>query len=206
MSAAELKQLVKQLIVNNVKIEVERLAEERGHTVLFTPAYHSDLQPIELVWALLVKGNVGRQYSNQTTLDMVYEHLMHEFNQLEDKGHRSINGLIEKCAALVLQFHGEMDAEDEMEDGDHDDASVIASDDGQDAPPDPPAAAGINRGDPGVIAVVKRVVLDPLPWCNGPGTATEPTKMRLPGIKNLYFYCFITSCNVLAHLVLYTNH
>jgi hypothetical protein len=44
MSATEMKQLVKQFIANNVKIEVERLAEERGHTVLFTPAYHSDLQ------------------------------------------------------------------------------------------------------------------------------------------------------------------
>jgi hypothetical protein len=153
---------------------VERLAEERGHTVLFTPAYHSNLQPIELVWAL-VKGNVGRQYSNQTTLDMVlYERLMHEFNQLEDSGHRSINGMIEKCAALALEFHGEMDAEDEMEDGDHDDASVIASDDGQDAPPQTPLQQpALTQGSKGVIAVVKRVVLDPLPWCNGPGMTAE---------------------------------
>jgi transposase len=76
--------------------EEERLAEEECHTVLFTPAYHSDLQPIELVWAL-VKGNVGRQYSDQTTLDMVYERLMHEFNVLEDKGHHFINGMIEQA-------------------------------------------------------------------------------------------------------------
>jgi adenylosuccinate synthase len=68
---------------------------------------------------------------------------MHELNQLEDKGHRSINGMIEKCAALALQFHGEMDAQDEMEDGDHNDASVIASNLGQEDPPDPPAAARI---------------------------------------------------------------
>jgi adenylosuccinate synthase len=94
---------------------VEHLSEEGGHTVLFAPAYHSDLQPIELVWAL-VKGYVGCQYSNGTTFDMVYARLMHEFNQLEDRGHRSINGMIEKCAALALQFHGEMDAEDEIDD------------------------------------------------------------------------------------------
>jgi hypothetical protein len=55
MSATEMKQLVKNHIINYVKIDVDRLAEEGGHTVLFTPAYHSDLQPIELVWAL-VKG------------------------------------------------------------------------------------------------------------------------------------------------------
>jgi hypothetical protein len=83
MTAMEIKQLVKAFIINNVKIEVDRLAEKDGHTVLFTPAYHSDLQPIELVWAL-VKGNVGRQYSNQMMLEMVYNQLMHEFNQLED--------------------------------------------------------------------------------------------------------------------------
>jgi hypothetical protein len=78
MPATEMKQqLVKNHIFNHVKIEVDQLAEEGGHTVLFTLAYHSDLQPIELVWNL-VKGNVGHQYSNQTTLDMVYERLMHE--------------------------------------------------------------------------------------------------------------------------------
>jgi transposase len=86
MMATEMKQLIKGYIASSVKIEVDRLAEAGGHTVLVTPAYHSDLQPIELVWAL-VKGNVGGQYSNHTTLDIVYERLMHEFNQLEDKGH-----------------------------------------------------------------------------------------------------------------------
>jgi hypothetical protein len=39
-------------------------------------ATDSDLQPIELVLALL-KGNVAQQqYSNGTTMDMIYEHLM----------------------------------------------------------------------------------------------------------------------------------
>jgi hypothetical protein len=127
---------------------VDRLAEEGGHTVLFTPAYHSDLQPIELVWAL-IKGNVGRQYSNQTALDLIYERLMHEFNQLEDKGHHSINGMIEKCAALVLQFHGEIEQEDQLDDDEPDDGSVDASDDGQEDPPDPPAAASIDPGEQG---------------------------------------------------------
>jgi hypothetical protein len=136
MSAMEVKQSVKQYIINNVKIKVERLAEEGGHTVLFTPAYHIDLQPIELVWAL-VKGNVGRQYSNQTTLEIVYDQLMHEFNQLEESGHRSISGMIEKCAGLALQFHGEIEAEDAIDDDDPDDDPVNASDLDQDAPHTP---------------------------------------------------------------------
>jgi hypothetical protein len=47
---------------------------------------------------------------------------------------------------------------------------------------------------------VSRVRLDPLPWCIGPGTATDPTKMRLPGIKNLYFYC--SNCFLVMRLLL----
>jgi hypothetical protein len=93
------------------------------------------------VWAL-VKGNVGRQYSNQTTLDLIYESLMHEFNQLEDKGHHSINGMIEKCAALAWKFYEEIADED----ANYDDNSVDASDDGQE---DPPAAASNDPGDTG---------------------------------------------------------
>jgi hypothetical protein len=60
-------------------------------------------------------------------------------------------------------------------------------------PQTPLLPLGLIQGSKGVIAVVKRVVLDPLPWCNAPELTTEPTKLRLPGIKNLYFYCFIAS-------------
>jgi hypothetical protein len=115
--------------------------------VLFTPAYHSDLQPIELVWAQ-VKGNVGRQYSNQITLNLVYERLMHEFNQLEDSGHQSINGMIEKCASLAAQFHAEMDAEDEIDD----DATVDLENqfaNAQEDPPDPQHAPNNGPGEQG---------------------------------------------------------
>jgi hypothetical protein len=48
MSAVEMKQLVKAYIISNVKIEVECLAEAGGHTVLFTPAYHSPTNGVGL--------------------------------------------------------------------------------------------------------------------------------------------------------------
>jgi hypothetical protein len=95
---------------------------------------------------------------------------------------------------LAAQFHAEMDAEDEIDDEINDDASVIASDDSQDAPPQTPQPQpALTQGSKGVIVVVTRVLLDPLPWCNAPELTTEPTKMRLPGIEKLYFYCFIAS-------------
>ena len=46
MSAVELKQLVCAHILKHEKCEIEKLAEDAGHKVLFTPPYHSDLQPI----------------------------------------------------------------------------------------------------------------------------------------------------------------
>jgi hypothetical protein len=56
------------------------------------------------------------------------------------------------------------------------------------------------------MMVVSRVRLDPLPWCNGPGMTAEPTKMRQPGLKSLVFTALLLPYNVLAPLVLYTNH
>jgi hypothetical protein len=60
-------------------------------------------------------------------------------------------------------------------------------------PQTPLLQPALTQGSKGVIAVVKRVVLDPLPLCNGKEIATDPTKMRLPGIKNLYFQCIFMS-------------
>ena len=46
-------------------LEIE--ASKRGHRVLFTPPYHSDLQPIEFLWAV-VKEKVARKHDANTTL------------------------------------------------------------------------------------------------------------------------------------------
>ena len=121
----ELKALVRSYIKENEVIECERLATENGHELLLTPPYHSDLQPIKLVWAL-IKGAVGRQYDNDTTLDAVYNRLMEQFNNLQTNGHKKIEGLIEKCAKISLKFYEEMD-------NDNNDDSDDDSDDGSDA-------------------------------------------------------------------------
>lgn len=118
-TAPILRQKVKDWIAANEKIAVERLAEEQGHKVLFTPPYHSDLQPIELVWAL-VKGNVGQQYSVGTTLEEVYDRLMLEFGKLEESGHVSIVKMIEKCATTALQMWEEKKDDDNLVEDDSD--------------------------------------------------------------------------------------
>ncbi|ETV69167.1 hypothetical protein H257_15122 [Aphanomyces astaci] len=54
----------------SVMVEVVSMAPARGYEVVYKPPYHSDLQPIEYVWAYL-KGNVGRQYTTDTTMEDV---------------------------------------------------------------------------------------------------------------------------------------
>ncbi|OQR85648.1 hypothetical protein ACHHYP_11603 [Achlya hypogyna] len=75
---------LKAYILANVLPVVVSLAHERGHEVVYTPPYHSDLQPIEMVWAY-TKGRVGRQYCNNTTFQDVKDRLAHEFATLPDK-------------------------------------------------------------------------------------------------------------------------
>ncbi|EGD76267.1 hypothetical protein PTSG_00970 [Salpingoeca rosetta] len=66
--SCELKDRLKLWVKNHVQPEVVQLAEAQGHKVLFSPPCYSDLNPIELVWAL-IKGNVGRRYSLDTTFE-----------------------------------------------------------------------------------------------------------------------------------------
>lgn len=91
--------------------ECVRLAEEYGHEVLFTPAYHSDLQPIELVWAR-VKGNIGRQYDINTKLSDVYERLLKEFDNLDtEDGKNYINKVIERTYRLSVELWNKVNKE-----------------------------------------------------------------------------------------------
>ena len=127
MLAIQLKKLVQEHIKQHEKYEIVRLAELQGHQVLFTPPYHSDFQPIELLWAL-IKGNVGRQYDDQTTLDTVYKRLMDEFEDVKTK-HESITGMIEKCAETARKFYEELEDDDEDDFCCSDSSSSIRSDD-----------------------------------------------------------------------------
>ncbi|OQR99615.1 hypothetical protein ACHHYP_05443 [Achlya hypogyna] len=66
----EIWQKLKSYIKSNVMPVVVTMAAKRGHTVKYTPSYHSRLQPIKLVWAC-VKERGGRQYS--LPADIIYK-------------------------------------------------------------------------------------------------------------------------------------
>jgi len=144
VSSVELKAIVRKHIEENVKIEIVRIAEEAGHKVCFAPPHHSDFQPIELTWAR-IKGNVGRQHSNESTLQLVCQRLMAEFKALEEDGHKAISGMIEKCSSIAQKFCEEIEADDEADEADEEEGDN-ADDDNSNA-----GDSGNEGGDEGDI-------------------------------------------------------
>ena len=57
---------------------LEDWAKYKGTNLLFTPPYCPDLQPIELVWAI-VKGRVAREWTKERTLREAFGHLCNAF-------------------------------------------------------------------------------------------------------------------------------
>ena len=86
-------QRLQKHIEGNIKPIVVAMAEERGHQVVWSPPHHSDLQPMELVWAN-VKGNVGRQYTKETSSKDVLHRLETAFNNLKTQ---TVRGCIRKA-------------------------------------------------------------------------------------------------------------
>jgi transposase len=80
------------------------MAEDEGHSIVFTPPYHSDLQPIELVWAI-TKGDVGRQYDINTTFSDVLVRLKKAFKDLSSD---SINGCVRKTDSILNTLYDEI--------------------------------------------------------------------------------------------------
>lgn len=123
----ELKSQVKKYIRRKERYEVVRVAQENGHEVLFTPPYHSDIQPIELLWAL-IKGNIGRQYDDMTILDTVHSQLLSEFDNISKPGCQRIQKMINSCSKTSHLMFAAMD-EDDMYDSDDADDESFASED-----------------------------------------------------------------------------
>jgi transposase len=125
---AVLVERLRVYIAEHVLPEVKQMAEQRGHTLLYTPPYHSDLEPIEFVWAAM-KGEVGGAYNSTTTFTDVGQ-------RIQLAGQQVTSELVENCIAaarrygeLLMQphewqkdadFHEFTSDEDLEEDGDSD--------------------------------------------------------------------------------------
>ncbi len=65
---------IKDWSVQNINPVIQSMAEAAGHRILWMPPYHSNLPPIEMVWANM-KGKVGQQYTDKTTFAQVKQQL-----------------------------------------------------------------------------------------------------------------------------------
>lgn len=75
------------------------------------PTYHSDLQPIEIVWAW-IKGAIARQYKRGDGLQELEERLVKQFTKVLDMRDK-VRRIIEKTAALTLRMWEEVKREDD---------------------------------------------------------------------------------------------
>ena len=62
----------------NVVPVVVTMAQDSGHEVWYTPPFHTEFHPIEHVWGI-VKGEVGRQYDDETSFLDVKHRLIESF-------------------------------------------------------------------------------------------------------------------------------
>ncbi|KAH9136501.1 hypothetical protein AeRB84_018390 [Aphanomyces euteiches] len=112
----------------NVKPQIETMAAERGHSVAWTPPYHSDLQPIELVWSY-IKGKVGRQYTADTKFVDVRRRLDEAFENLSSSTIFNCITHTEKKIADISKHINDLDlADHSVSDGDEAYQSDMSSD------------------------------------------------------------------------------
>jgi transposase len=117
---------VKDFVKQNVKPIIVSMAEDAGHTVVWSPPHHSDLQPIELVWAN-VKGTVGRQYTTQTTFQDVKNRLERAFIELQSK---TVAGCIRKANYHLKELLDHILAMENTADESDDDESDSSDEEG----------------------------------------------------------------------------
>ncbi|KAF0708863.1 hypothetical protein AaE_013064 [Aphanomyces astaci] len=116
--------------VGAIKPMVVTMAEAAGHEIYYSPPHHSNLQPIEVVWAI-IKENVGRQYQDDTTFHDVGQRLDTACASLTS---HAIFGCIRKAEHDLLDLHKHVSIIDDdnyeeecHSDGNESDGSVSSS-------------------------------------------------------------------------------
>ncbi|KAG6944838.1 hypothetical protein JG687_00017624 [Phytophthora cactorum] len=87
------------------------MAKNKGHEVVYIPPYHSDLHPIEVVWAI-VKSKVGQQYSTTTAFADILPRLESEFANLKPK---SVQGCINAVNKQLIQLKKHIETMDDCD-------------------------------------------------------------------------------------------
>jgi transposase len=97
MLKAELFQLCKK---NSPRPEfaLDKIALKNGHTILRTPPYHPELQPIEICWAV-VKGHVAM--NNKFSKSNLLEILEDGFNKV---GPKTMEGILKKVKKMEDEY------------------------------------------------------------------------------------------------------
>ncbi|KAF0703047.1 hypothetical protein DYB28_006273 [Aphanomyces astaci] len=116
-------------IETNVLPVVMTMASERGHTVVYTPHHHSDLQPIEMIWAL-VKGDVGRQYTDMTKFPEVKTRLVAAFAKLTP---HAIKGCVKVAEGSLHMLHEHLQQIHQLESDEESSAGSESDDGGSDS-------------------------------------------------------------------------
>ena len=110
---------------------VKTMALDHGHEVIYSPPHHSDLQLIELVWTIM-KGEVGWQYTTNTTFAQVLECLNSPFENLQSK---TFQGCINKANSHLQKLYEHIQAledTDEFEEEESDGESDVKDDESND--------------------------------------------------------------------------
>ncbi|TYZ68603.1 hypothetical protein PybrP1_005978 [[Pythium] brassicae (nom. inval.)] len=118
-SRSQLGAKLAEHIARSVEPEACTMARTAGHEVLFTPPHHSDLQSIELVWAI-AKGEVGRQYTTDTTFADVKHRLDQAFDRLSGG---EMAGCIRKAHSVLEQLAKHISITDALQSDTEDDES-----------------------------------------------------------------------------------
>lgn len=97
-------------IQDHVRPIVCNMAAEHGHEVVFSPRAHAELQPIEGAYAA-IKGEVGRQYTADSTADDVQTRLEQAFADLSSE---TVQKCIDDANANLAELMAHVEQLDDM--------------------------------------------------------------------------------------------
>ena len=107
--APELKKAVKQHLAQHPSINktrLEKMFDPLGYSIIFTPPFTPEVQPIELIWSQ-VKGEVARKYKYKRSIEITREQTDDAFDNITKE---KIENTIKHCHDYIDDFIKSEDA------------------------------------------------------------------------------------------------